>query len=382
MRVAHVTATFPPYWAGTGNVAYNNARLLHERGHEVTVFTAKKAGDEAMSFPFAVERLPAWFRIGNAPLTPGLVSKLRGFDLIHLHYPYIFGAELTLAASTRFDIPLVITYHNDLRAEGVRGMLFKAYTALNQRIVLRSPVRLLATSEDYGRHSLLAKTTPASLSVGVLPNGVDTEYFKPCPTSHLHLKQEFNLSPNTPILLFVGGLDRAHHFKGVDILLDAARRVPDMHLIIVGEGDLRPQYEQHAAHLAHGRVHFLGKVPLERLALLYQGATVTVLPSVTSGEAFGMVLIESMACGTPVIASDLPGVRTVVDHQVDGLLVPPGDSDQLARELVAITHSSKRAAFMGATGREKVRRLYDWRVIGDKLEQIYQDVLSERALTV
>lgn len=177
MRIAHVTATFPPYWAGTGNVAYHNARLIHDRGHQVTVFTAGRQGEEKMSFPFAVERLPARFRIGNAPLTPSLVNKLREFDLIHLHYPYIFGAELTLTASKRFRVPLAVTYHNDLLAEGARGLLFKLYTAINQRIVLRGATQLLATSQDYGHHSLFAKTAPTPLTFDVLPNGVDTKVF-------------------------------------------------------------------------------------------------------------------------------------------------------------------------------------------------------------
>src|SRR5438270_13371710 len=86
MRIAHVTATFPPYWAGTGNVAYYHARTLTERGHDVTVFTATPHRGGSQRFPFAVEYLRAPFRLGNAPFTPHLVYRLRGFDLIHLHY--------------------------------------------------------------------------------------------------------------------------------------------------------------------------------------------------------------------------------------------------------------------------------------------------------
>ncbi len=145
MKIAHVTATFPPYWAGTGNVAYHNARLLHERGHEVVVFTASTPRDAEMQFPFEVRRLPAVFRIGNAPLTPGLVSALRGFDAIHLHYPFIFGAELTALAARRYRIPLMITYHNDLLAGGARGLIFRAYTATSQPLVLRQADLLLGS---------------------------------------------------------------------------------------------------------------------------------------------------------------------------------------------------------------------------------------------
>lgn len=106
MKIAHVTATFPPYWAGTGNVAYHHARILHQRGHEVTVFTARIPGGVSQSFLFPIEYLRTPFRLGNAPLTPQLVLRLGGFDLIHLHYPYIFGTELALLAAKHYRTPL------------------------------------------------------------------------------------------------------------------------------------------------------------------------------------------------------------------------------------------------------------------------------------
>ena len=166
VKMAHVSATFPPYWAGTGNVVYHNARLMHERGHEVTVFTAKTDRDGEMVFPFRVERLPALLRIGNAPLTPALIARLGGFDLIHLHFPYIFGAELTLAAAKRHRVPLVVTYHNDLLARGIRGRIFRLYTELNQRVILNNVTRLVATSKDYAEHSFLADVAAAQGSLG------------------------------------------------------------------------------------------------------------------------------------------------------------------------------------------------------------------------
>jgi glycosyltransferase involved in cell wall biosynthesis len=375
LKIAHVTATFPPYWAGTGNVAYHNARLLHERGHDVTVFTAKTARSHELTHPFKVEYLPAVFRIGNAPLTPGLVLGLRGFDLIHLHYPYIFGAELTVAAAKLYKIPLCITYHNDLQAKGLRGTLFQLYSQLNQRLILGAGTRLVVTSEDYAANSKFAKTAPKTTSY-VVPNGVDTEQFQPNQAASNTVFTNLGIAPETPLVLFVGGLDSAHYFKGVSVLIDALSYLENAHAVIVGEGDLRSSYELQAQAAAKGRVHFAGKVPLSDLIALYQTATVTVLPSTTQGEAFGMVLIESMACGTPVVASDLPGVRTVVNNGVDGLLVAAGDAKRLAGALAHFTDDTAATRVMGERGRAKVNRTYAWPHIGDRLEQLYQQVLT------
>lgn len=373
LRIAHVTATFPPYWAGTGNVAYHNARVLHERGHRVTVFTASTERDAELSFPFEVVRLPALFRIGNAPFTPALLARLKRFDLVHLHVPYIFGAELTALSRLLRPVPLAMTYHNDLLADGLRGRLFAVYSQLNQRWLLRRADRLIATSSDYARNSLLASTAPDVDAIEVVANGVDTRVFQPDP-SRPEWRDALGIPDRAPVVLFVGGLDPAHHFKGVQVLLDAMRLLPEAQLIAVGEGSLRSGYQAQSDAALPGRVHFVGKVPLERLISFYQGADATVLPSVTQGEAFGMVLIESMACGTPVVASDLPGVRSVVSPEV-GLLAAPGDPTGLAEALAALLGHPERAAGMGRAGRELVCSRYDWEVVVSDLESIYRQML-------
>ncbi|MHB1627504.1 MAG: glycosyltransferase family 4 protein [Bacilli bacterium] len=375
MKIAHVTATFPPYWAGTGNVAYHNARILHERGHQVTVFTARPTGRDPMTFPFRVEYLNAPFRIGNAPFTPRLLTMLRGFDIIHLHYPYIFGAELTCSAARQWRMPVVATYHNDLLSPGWKGSAFQAYSRLNQPWVLNRCDCVAATSLDYAKHSLLGRWSSGDIPVEEIPNGVDTDQFCPAPPEDRTLQSELGLRPATPIVLFVGAMDHAHFFKGIPVLIEALQRIPEAHGVLVGEGDLRMQFEDAARRLAPGRVTFTGGVKLDRLIHLYQSADVTVLPSVTMGEAFGVVLLESMACGTPVVASDLPGVRTVVEHGVDGELARPGDAQSLAQAIRRVLEPDLNRQ-MGRRGREKVERKYAWSVVADGIESIYQKVLG------
>lgn len=375
MNVAHVTSTFPPYWAGTGNVAFHNARIIHERGHNVTLFTAANNAGTSYKTPYKTHYLPAFFRIGNAPLTPSLFNHLQGFDLIHLHYPYIFGAELVLAAARRRRIPLVLTYHNQLQESQLfKRTLFSVYNLSSEPFLLRACDLVLAVSEGHLRnlHPELAKRT----KVAELPNGVDTAMFRP--QSSNNIRAELGTPPEAPVALFVGALDQAHRFKNVDGLLRAFAELelPDAELWIIGEGDLKAQLESLCQTLAlKDTVRFLGKHPPTALPPYYAAADVTVLPS-TGVESFGVVLIESMACGTPVIASALPGVSALVREGEDGVLVPPGSLSALTEALTAMLQNRKRAAAMGCEGLSKVRARYDWRMVGAQLEALYEQVLT------
>ena len=372
MKLAIVTATFPPYRGGTGNVAYHHARLMHERGHQVTVFTAAYHQGGGPTFPFRVDYLKPVFRMGNAPFTPDLSGKLAGFDVIHLHYPYIFGAELTCWAARRRHQPVVITYHNDLIAAKLRGWLFKEYTKWLQPRILRSAALIMATSADYAEHSFL-KNVPG-IEVRSVPNGVDVDRF--VPGQGMRPK---GVPSGSPWALFVGALDKAHFFKGLQVLMQAVQSLADWHLVVVGDGELRPWYVEQAESIGVGdRIHWMGPVEEQGLVGLYQGATVTVLPSTTTGEAFGLVLAESMACGTPVIASDLPGVRSVVPVKEGmGWLAAAGDVADLARVLRGVQQGGK--ALAGPSVRRWATERYNWQKVGAGLEEIYRSVTKNAA---
>ncbi len=126
MRIAHLSATFPPYYAGSGNACFYQAEALAARGHDVEVFTAAYPGVPVDPAGVRVHRYAARLRLGNAPLIPQL-ALLDGFDVVHLHQPFIFGAEAALAATARSGAPLVSSYHNELQADGLKGLLFAGY---------------------------------------------------------------------------------------------------------------------------------------------------------------------------------------------------------------------------------------------------------------
>jgi glycosyltransferase involved in cell wall biosynthesis len=383
LRIAHVTATFPPYPGGTGNVCYYQARELARRGHYVTVLTAAAPGAPAHKAVdvdadgLRVRRLRPLLRVGNAPLLPGLVAALRGFEIVHLHYPFILGAELVRLAAACARQPLVLSFHNDLIGDGARALIFRAYQRISAWLSVRGAQALCAVSLDHYRHSQLARDLgPTRLPVIDLPNGVDTEHFAPG-AADLGLRARYGIAAGAPLLLFVAALDRAHHFKGLSTLLAALReRSGEERLLIVGDGDMRVQYEEQVTRLGlQGRATFAGAVDHSALPPFYRTADLTVLPS-HPPESFGLVLIESLACGTPVIASNIPGVRAVVAAGDDGLLVPPGDPVALARAIGELIGDPARRSAMGLVGRRRACDHYDWRQIGGRLEALYSDLRS------
>jgi glycosyltransferase involved in cell wall biosynthesis len=383
MRVAHVTATFPPYTGGTGNVCYCNARELARRGYDVQVFTAvmdqtTPAAAEEQRDGICIHRFIPLLRLGNAPLLPQLFSALRGFDLIHLHYPF-FGGELAAIAARFYHIPLVITYHQDVLLSGPLGWIEKILRFTIGRYTLRSADRLLFTSRDYGQASYILPLLKGREShIGEQPNGVDPDVFFPGnPPDHLYTR--LGLVPTDQVALLVAGLDQAHYFKGVNIFLQALARLAECKAVIVGDGDLRTTYEDMARSLGLAdRVFFAGRVIDSDLPDYYRLAQVTVLPSVTMGEAFGLVLVESLACATPVIASRLPGVRTVVEDGQDGYLVEPGNVIDLAEKMNQIFHNSLRSDQMGIRGRARVEEKYSWAKVVDRLEMVYSTLIKSK----
>ena len=383
IRIAHVTATFPPYYGGTGNVCYHNARVLAARGHAVEVFTAAWPGPADDPAAVRVHRLPPVARIGNALLLPGLIPALRGFDVAHLHHPFIGGGDLAAALGGLRRIPRVVSYHNDLRAPGLRGALFAVYERTTARAILASASRVGVVTKGYADASPLLQplVRAASPRLVELPNGVDATAFRP-DVDGGPVRDRQRIPAGAFVVLFAGALDTAHHFKRVDLLMHAIRATSDLEIwgLVVGGGDRLAGYQTLAADLGLGdRVRFTGPVRHGDLPPYFAAADLVVLPS-DGTESFGVVLIEAMASGRPVVATDLPGVRDIVSPGRDGLLVRPGDEEALAeaiREMANMPLAARRA--FGAAGRSKVESRYAWERIGEELESLYTEVLAEQA---
>ena len=384
MRIAHLTATFPPYPGGAGNTAFRFAREQAARGHRVEVFTAPAPGYPPDPGRAIVHRIEPAFAIGNAPLIPRL-ARIEGFDVVHIHYPFVFGAELTLLGRLRArprHQALLVHYKNRLVGEGGRRALFEMYEHTVAPLLVRAADRVCVLSPDH------ADSVPYLRRAGdrdpgklvEMPNGVDTELFTP-EGDDGGLRARLGIDADAVVAGFVATLDRAHHFKRLDLAIDGLARLGGerVHLVVAGGGELLDGFRSRAAAAGVAdRVHFLGAVPHTELPAVLRASDLLLLTT-EPPESFGIVLIEAMACGLPAIATDYPGVRAVIDQDHNGLLVPPGDADAVAAALRQLVDSgAERRRALGAAGRRKAVVEWSWPQLVERMEAAYDAAIAAR----
>jgi glycosyltransferase involved in cell wall biosynthesis len=383
LRIAHLTATFPPYPGGAGNTAHRFAVGQAERGHHVEVFTAPAPGNAPPAPGVDVHRLEPAFAIGNAPLIPRL-ARLEGFDVVHVHYPFIFGSELTLLArlsKRRRAQALLVHYKNRLVGDGRRGLLFKAYEHTVAPALIRAADRVCVLSADHA-HSvsyLRREGQRNSAKLIEMPNGVDAERFSPGPDQS-GLRERLGIPAGAIVAAFVATLDRAHHFKRLDVAIDALAELgnQDMHIVVAGGGGLVSDFRRHAGERGvTERVHFLGAVPHPELPDVLRASDLFLLTT-EPPESFGIVLIEAMASGLPVIATDYPGVRAVVAEGT-GLLAPRGDVSAVAERLQEIAGMGPEGRdAMGAAGRARAEAEWNWPRLLERMDEAYSEAIEVR----
>ena len=385
MKIAQIVCVFPPYRGGIGNSVYNIAGILSDLGHEVTVFTPNynRAGEENLNDSafevsarkFITRRLKPLIKIGNGALVPQLFFKLSGFDIVHLHYPFYGAVKAVLIRKllSGKKMKLILHYHMDNRAKGLKGFIFYVYRILFLPLLARCARIITCASLDYIKHSDLKnyyRLKPDKFKQ--ISFGVDLDQF---------VIYRDNPGSRRPSLLFVGGLDGAHYFKGLENLIKALAeiiKIPKFNsaiLNVVGNGDLLEYYRKCAKNLGLAKaVIFNENVSNNKLVDFYNYCDCLVLPSINQGEAFGLVLLEAMACAKPVITSNLPGVRSVFKNGRQGLLAKPDQVRDLVKKLQFILEDGERARLMGRAGRELVEKKYTWEKAGKKLDYVYHYV--------
>jgi glycosyltransferase involved in cell wall biosynthesis len=350
MEILLATPYFPPHIGGVEfHVRYLASNL--SKKHRVRVISSK--GD--------CETVPSI----NIPYSPIPISfpRIRA-DIYHSHVPSPFFAHRIFKLGLD---PHIITYHNDVAipqvVNGLRipGILRKTIERINEKIltpVLESCDVIIATTRSY------ALTSPVLSrfmdKVVIVPNGVDTEKFTP----------GIRVDEREQVVLYVG---RLVEYKGLTILLKAmseVQRFLDAKLVVVGEGEDRKRFERFAERLAINAV-FTGKLPDFEVQQWMKRARVLVLPSFSRLEAFGMVLLESMASGTPVIASSIPGVRDVA---ADGGLVF-SDTEDLSQKIMFMLEDDRIALKLSRKGLKAVNEKYSWDKVSENIEKIYLKVV-------
>lgn len=317
-----------PYISGVSEVVRLLAEQMATMGHDVTVICANHAGCAAEENLNGVRviRTPVWFRISKGTISPSFITKsirlARDADIVNMHTPMLESAVIGAFVDKK---KFFVTYHCDIDlVKGFLNNIIKSVMLFMNRQALKQANRILVTSIDYAAHSVLAKDFQDKL--------VEV---------HTPIKEYSRVSVEKPAGIYtIGFCGRIVMEKGIDVLLHAyqilRRHRQDIRLVIGGDyknvagGSIYPQLQAYIDQNSLPDITFAGKIPEEKMAEFYSSLDVFVLPSINPLEAFGMVQVEAMYCGVPVVSSDLYGVRTIVQNTGMGLVSRKGDAQNLA----------------------------------------------------
>ncbi|HEY4691914.1 MAG TPA: glycosyltransferase [Bellilinea sp.] len=357
--------------------------VLHDLGYGNRVVHIPAGPEVPLPKPELVNHIPQFV----SGIQDFVAKKGLHYDLIHSHYWLSGAAAEQLQAS--WQVPIVQMFHTLVmmknriarRPEEMEG----EYRLEGEQRILKLADRIIvATLAEQSQLEFLYRADASKLVI--IPPGVDTARFYPIPKDEA--KAAIELPPNEQMILFVG---RIEPLKGVDTLLRALAYIRSTnnldccphYLAIIG-GD--PEVSEDSLNEEMGRVQalsaelglsdivlFLGKRSQESLPYYYSAADVVVVPS--HYESFGMVALEAMACGTPVVASQVGGLAFLVQDGVTGFVVPNGEPELLGQHLVETLLDPELRGRLGSQGAE-IARGYSWDTIAARIMGVYNELLN------
>ena len=371
MRVLHLYKDYAPVIGGIEN----HIRLLAEGQRSlgidarVLVTNTGRATVQETIGGVPVVKTGRLLNISSAPVSPDFYSWLyrleRDIDIAHAHLPYPPGelGHLALGRSRRF----VLSYHSDIVRQRVLGALYAPLL----RLVLRRADLIAVSNPAYIRSSAFLSRVAGKCRV--IPFGIDLARFAPTRAMDA-AAQQMRQRYGAPLLLFVG---RFRHYKGVDVLLHAMHQI-DAHLLLIGTGPMEPAWRAQAeADGLLDKVTFAGDFSDEELVAAYHAADVFVLPSTNRAEAYGIVQMEALACGLPVVCTELgTGTSFVNQDGVTGYVVPPGDPEALATAISTLLHTPDLQREMRRAAQARARAEFSKETMLARIVAFYQEALS------
>lgn len=359
MKITILVGLFPPKWlAGTEIATYYMAEHLAQRGHEVHVITSLDEGlpEENYEKGFYIHRLPRTkIRFAGAFIfwadIVRVIQKI-GPDIVHAQSLGI-GVPALLSKNL-LKIPYVVW------GQGSDVYLPDWFTKLTSKTIIKNANSVIALTEDMKQKM----REICDRDISVVPNGIDLKRFE--------ISSGEKKEGSAKTIIFVG---RLHPVKGVQYLIEAMaivhQQMPDVKLVIVGDGVQRSMLEELTERLnLNDCIQFAGKVPQESVPRLMHQADVFALSSLS--ESFGIVNLEAMAAGLPIVATKVGGIPDIVEEGVNGYLVNAKSSEEIADRLLILLQNDEMREEIAAKNREKAK-LYTWDKIADIVEKIYSE---------
>jgi phosphatidylinositol alpha-mannosyltransferase len=370
MKVLMVSETYYPYLGGISDHIYYLSRELRSLGHTITVLTSHFDGCEEFNDPdvlragrsYVIRANKSYSLITLSLRAHNRVRELMAenqFDVVHIHGS--LAPTLPLLAIQFSRGKNVFTFHAaHSKSRGYkifRPLLLSYFRKLDGLIAVSAAAEDAMSQYFPGRYKLI-------------PNGVDTDEFSPAATP----RAEFMACG--PKILYSG---RFEPRKGLEYLLAALpkiqRAIPDVVLIIVGGGPFEPYYRSLVPKELEPNVRFAGIIPQAERRNYYASCDLFCSPAV-SNESFGIVLLEAMASGKPVLASDIPGYNIVIRNGKEGILVPPKNPETLAAAAIKMLKDRTMSAVMGEAGRSRAL-CFSWPAIARQVSNFYSELLEK-----
>jgi glycosyltransferase involved in cell wall biosynthesis len=342
-----VTPYYPPAGGGLETYVQNLVHQLIQKYHWrvviITSTSAKRILVNENHERLTIFRLPILFTLSNTPINPwwpiwikNIIRKTKPC-LINIHAPVPFMADMTSLVAD--NIPLILTYHTGTMKKGrlIPDIGINLYEKYGLPLMLKKSKMIICPSK-FVKQTMLESVTQKTT---VISPAVDFHYFHPSPHRKYHQK----------VVLFIGRYANMYRMKGLPYLISAIKKLPqEVHLRVVGE-PLSNQGSQ---------ITFVGVKQGQDLLMEIQNASLLVLPALTNIESFGMVLLEAMACGIPVIGTRTGGISEIIHDGINGILIPPKDEIALTQAIRQILDDPLVAKSMGNRGREHVSKHFTW----------------------
>lgn len=307
---------------------------------------------------------PTWFTASGTMIAPGMISYLRRhareYDIIHIHHPDpMAGLALRLSG---FKGRVILHWHSDI----LKPKIFLTPYLPIQRWLIRRAERIVGTTPTYVKESPWLSDVQEKVTyvpIGIEPVLPDPDKVKNIQESYRDKKIVFSLGRLVP-------------YKGYTFLIEAAKHLPEDYVVLIGgTGPLRENLENQILESGLGqKVKLLGRVEDDDLPSLYGASSVFVLSSVVKAEAFGIVQIEAMSAGVPVIATKIPesGTSWVNEDGVSGINVEPRDSEGLAKAIISICSDNQTRHTYGKNALARYERLFRLDIMTNKIKQLYE----------